>query len=72
MAMYLSRIWIQNGSVFVLEICCCNWIEMWKSNVFDLADMYLIPKRVFGPNPARVISFWGGSFFWQKHEKSNI
>ena len=40
--MYVNRIWIKNGSVFVLEICI--WIEMWKSNVFvfeyDLAELF--------------------------------
>ena len=45
--MYLNRIWIKNGSEFELEI----WIEIWKSNVFDLAELYLISKRVFGLNP---------------------
>ena len=53
MAMYLNDIWIKNGSVFVLEIC----IEIWKSNVFDLAELYLylISKYVFEPNPDVVI-----------------
>ena len=34
----------------------CIWTEIWKSNVFviDLVKLYLLPKCVFGPNPAGV------------------
>ena len=40
---------------------CLNWklvfvLKSGKNNVFDLAEvyLYLIPKCVFGPNPAYV------------------
>ena len=34
------------------------YLKIWKSNVseFDLAELYLIPTCVFGPNPAVKIS----------------
>ena len=56
-AMYLNCIWIKNGSEFVFELEICICIEIGKKSnvfVFDLAELYLylIPKCVFGPNPA--------------------
>ena len=57
MAMYLKRVWLKNGSVFIFELEICICIEVWKRNVFvfDLAELYLylIPKCVFEPNPDR-------------------
>ena len=35
----------------------CICIEIWKSNVFDLAELYLIPTCITGPNPACSYAF---------------
>ena len=49
--MYLYCIWIKNCNVFLSEKLTCILIEIWKSNVFDLDELYLIPKCVLEPNP---------------------